>query len=173
MSNDSLPSQPEQKRRGWLFPALVASLAVNLIVVGGIGTAMLMHKPGFHKYKKGKRGWDGFVRKLPDDRRKILEKELRQLKAQVGPARANISSNWKAANKVLADENFSRAEFYSALEKTAGAYHEFKLTLYGAMADVAAKMTPEERAELSAWRQKRHERRQRRREKYRSKSGDK
>ncbi len=140
----------------YLYPALIVSLALNLLVVGFMATAYWHHRhePGPPR----DRGFMGFVKQLPPDRREAIRKQLIVARETTKALRDNVRSTWLAANALLTAEPFDKAKFAAALAEVREAEDRFKVAIYGTVADTAAELTPDERKLLQEWRAKRHER---------------
>lgn len=143
-------------RPRYLYPALIVSLALNLLVVGFMAAAYWHHRhePGPPR----DRGFMGFVNQLPPDRREAIRKQLIVARETTKALRENVRSTWLAANALLTAEPFDKAKFAAALAEVRQAEDRFKVAIYGTVADTAADLTPDERKLLQEWRAKRHER---------------
>lgn len=154
MTDTDIKPEAAPRRSRWLFPALVASLALNLLFVGGVVGAKVMHK----RYG-GPHGADfglmGFVRELPDERRKLIRDEIKKAREAMKPMRATVRDAWGEANAVLTVEPFDKQKFKAAMAKLSDAEVQFKTAVSNSLADTAEKLTPEERKQLQAWREKR------------------
>lgn len=153
---DTRPAGTPPVRR-WLFPLLVASLALNLLVVGGmIGAKISHHKrfgaPGLHG---ADRGLMGFVRDLPEDRRTVIGDQIKKLRDGVKPLRQAVREAWDETNTVLTAEPFDKAKFEASLAKVSAAEDTFRAAVNSGFADTAAALTADERKQLYAWREKR------------------
>lgn len=143
-----------QGRSRWMTAALVASLALNLVFIGGAARA-IWH----HKHDGGRRGDDaglfGFVRNLPSERAALVRGDLELARQTVRPMRKAVRDAWYEANTVLTTEPFDKDKYKAAMDRLTEAEGRFKAAIAASLADTAAKLTPEERVKLQGWREKR------------------
>lgn len=141
-------------RARWFKILLVGSLALNLLFIGGLAKAAWHHRhggPGGH----GGPGLMGFVRDLPPDRRQLIGAELKAAREAVEPMRTTVRERWSEANTVLVEEPFDKAKYKAAMDRVTEAEGQLKNAITAAMSETAAKMSPDERRALQAWRDKR------------------
>ncbi len=152
MNGDETPL----RRSRWLFPALVVSLALNLLVAGSMGAAYWQHR---HSSPGAWRGDDvglmGFVRKLPKERQSVLRDDVKLARENLQPLKEAARSAWVAANTTLATEPFNQEAVTAAFQKMTDAEATWKTAVSGALINTAAKLTPQERQTLTEWRNKR------------------
>lgn len=141
-------------RARWFNILLVASLALNLLFIGGLAKAAWHHRHGGH----GGPGMMGFVRDLPPDRRKLIGDDIKAARESVEPMRKAVRERWDEANKVLVAEPFDKAAFKAAMDRVTEAEGQFKNTINAALSETASKLTPDERRAFQAWRDKRKKR---------------
>jgi len=138
------------RRWRWVWIALVASLAVNLLLVGLIGGA---------SWYRARHGWhppsDGnivrFVRRLPDERREAIRAAAREDLEALRGLRSQVRQLRRDVNAVLAVEPFDRARFEAALEAVTAAEMRLRRASNEIYAATAQMLTPQERSRLSAW----------------------
>ena len=97
----------------------------------------------------------GFVRDLPPDRRQLIGAELKAAREAVEPMRTTVRERWSEANTVLVEEPFDKAKYKAAMDRVTEAEGQLKNAITAAMSETAAKMSPDERRALQAWRDKR------------------
>ncbi|HET6390816.1 periplasmic heavy metal sensor [Hyphomicrobium sp.] len=140
-------------RSRYLYPAFIASLALNLVFVGLFAAA------AWHHHQKSSAtiepGLLGFVKHLPSDRQVAVRNEITGAREAVKDLRAEVKQNWLAANALLTQEPFDKAKFAEALAKLRETENVYKTALNNAMAETAANLTPEERKILQSWREAR------------------
>lgn len=156
----------ERTRPRWMFYLLLASLALNLLFVAGAATAAwrFHHHGGKHGGPHGG-GLKGFVRQLPDDRRRELGADMKAARESLRPTRDEIRSAWNKVNVVIGTDPFDRAAAEAAIAELTAAEARFKSGLSKVLLDTAAKLTSEERKMYQAWREARQKRRDAWREK--------
>lgn len=156
MTNDTLPAVPRPSRlmRGLLY----ASLALNLVVIGGAASALWRHR---HHGPDG-HGLSGFVHQLPQERREPLHEFLKSERAKVKPIREEIAGAWKETNELLGQEPFDKDKMKAAMTRMNETEARLRATIADALVETAARMTPQERQAMKAWRERKQERGQRR-----------
>ena len=170
-SEDTAASKGSGCRR--LRFALIASLALNALIIGAVGGALLFgrhgHGWGWHRHKAF--GLYGFARTLPDDRRDVIRDTIKDGRATLKPLREEVWSARTAARKVLIEQPFEEAKLNTALDAVVAAdanYQRAKMTVF---ADTAAKLTDKERQGLYDWLE-RHRKRYRHRRRHHRRNGD-
>jgi uncharacterized membrane protein len=141
-----------QGRSRWLYGGLIASLALNLLFVGGFGAAAWHHR---HGPRGDDMGLMGFARELPADRQKLLRDDIAAARQTIRPLRVAARDAWDEANAALTAEPFDKDKYKAAMDKLTETEGRFKSAMASAFADTAAKLTPEERRSLQSWRERR------------------
>jgi uncharacterized membrane protein len=139
-------------RSKWLYRGLVASLALNLLFAGGLGAAAWHHR---HGPRGDDTGLMGFARELPGDRQTMVREDIAAARLTIRPLRKAVRESWDEANAVLTQEPFDKEKYIAAMGKLTESEGRFKSAIASALADTAAKLTPEERKSLQGWREKR------------------
>lgn len=150
-------SGPASGRSRWLKPLLIASLALNLLVIGGMASAMWRHHHGRGPFggPRGDHSLMGFVRELPSERQQAVRADIEAARETVKPMRQEIRDAWSAANTALTLEPFDKAKVKEAAAKLLAAEAKFKSAISDALIDTAEKLSPEERKKLQEWRERR------------------
>ncbi len=141
MSMDTAPEAPARKSRRWLLVGFVASLVLNMLLIGIVAGARLHHGGGLDS--KG-RHWE-FMRSLPEARREELRKEMDALRAELRTKRENIRGLRQAARDLIAKEPFDRAAVTSAIAAVSKARAEARGVAAERFVDLLSRMTAEER----------------------------
>lgn len=141
-------------RSRWFNILLIASLALNLLFIGGLAKAAWHHRHGWHDGQ----GFMGFARDLPPDRRKMLRDDFKAARDALEPLRQKTRDLWSEANKILVEEPFDKAKYKAAMDSVTEAEGQLKSAIRAAISETAAKLTPEERRALQAWREERKSR---------------
>ncbi len=145
--------------RSWVKPLLIGSLALNLLFIGGMASAMWRHHHGFGPPGGPRGGGDfslmGFVDELPADRQQAVRDQLKSARDAVKPLRQEVRDAWAATNTVLTVEPFDKAKAKDAAAKLMAAEAKFKTAVSDALLDTAEKLTAEERKTLQQWRESR------------------
>lgn len=141
---------------------LIASLALNLLVLGLIGgTLLVRHRhggpPGFSFGRgMGDPGLHGFLNTLPKDRRvalrtqtEVARQTAKSLRKAAQQARLDVNAAWTAEplDTIRLEKAFADQITADISARRAG---------IAALSAAIAMMTPEERVQFQAWR-KRHE----------------
>jgi uncharacterized membrane protein len=142
-------------RPRYLYPGLIASLALNLLFVGVFAAAVWHHHQAGPKPKPIEPGLLGFVKELPDDRQDVVRAEITAAREAMKDLRATVRKSWVDANALLTAEPFDKAKFNAALAQLREVEDRYKTGLNGALADTAEKLSPDERKLLQSWREKR------------------
>ena len=131
---------------------LIASLAINLLLVGtATGAFWRARHHGFPGFGNDL-GMMGFVRQLPGDRQPAVRDQLTTERQALRPLRREVRETWNAANAELAAEPFDKEKFQAAMAKSRNAAAKFDEAISTALVSIAEKLTPAERKLLKEWR---------------------
>lgn len=133
--------------------ALIASLALNALIIGAVGGAMLFarHGHGWGGHHSRSFGLFRFAHKLPEDRRDMIRSAIKDGRAKLKPLRKEVRSARTAARKILTEEPFEEAKLNAALDTVVAAGADYQRARMAIFADTAAKLTDEERQDLYEW----------------------
>lgn len=157
MSDLSQPpsATPDPAKRRLKY-ALVASLALNLLIIGAVAGTMMGH--GRHPLRGGQGedfGMMGLTRVLPEDRRKEMRKLLRADRENLRPLMDEVRTARRAAADKLAAEPFDRAALEAAIANVAEKERTLRQSAVTAFIGHAERLKPDERAKLADfWRKK-------------------
>jgi uncharacterized membrane protein len=139
----------------WLPALLVVSLALNFIVLGSIAGAM-WRSHGSHHHRHGVTpNLLGFASTLSADRRKVLWENTAEQRRQVRPFRREVRVAREETLRALTAEPFDRQAFLTAQERQAEAENRARGAVHALYAELASRLTAEERKEFRRWREKR------------------
>lgn len=141
------------KRPRWLFPVLIASLALNLLFIGGFATAAWHHRKG--PPRSGDYGLLGFVKGLPAERQAVVSEQVTAARDAIRPLRRAVRDKWSETNSLMTVEPFDKEKFKSSMAELAEAEARYVAAVRDALAATAEKLTPDERRLLQNWREKR------------------
>jgi uncharacterized membrane protein len=146
MTNDTTAGSGRNLR-----PALMASLALNVLIVGGVAAALLL--PHLHGWKGHPRptGLAGFAETLPPDRGEMVRQKVQAETANFEAIFKEERESRQAARTILVEDPFDVAKFKAALDRVAQAYDKEARTRMALVADTAAQLTPAERKQLHAY----------------------
>jgi len=143
-------------RRGrtprWVLVLLVVSLAVNLLVIGGVAGAVWRFRA--HSYVAGSvtPNLIGYASTLPRQRRAELWEATAEERRQLMPLRREVRAAREATIKALVADPFDKERFMAAQAHQAeveGRAREGVRLLYGKLAEA---LTAEERRAFPGWR---------------------
>jgi uncharacterized membrane protein len=163
----SIPSTASPVRRKW-SPLLMASLALNLLIVGTIAGAVFAHRGGMGggggppelnigRMVAGEQGLRGFVRTLPKERRAIFRASGEQARQALKPLRLTVRKARDDATLALKSEPFDAARYEKAMGDLIAAEGSARRAGVAILASAIGQMTPAEREQFQSWRRK-HER---------------
>ncbi len=146
MSNDATAGSGRNLRL-----ALMASLALNILIVGGVAAAFVL--PHLHGWKGHPKPGSlaGFAETLPPDRAEIVRQKVRGEKANLEVLTKEERESREAARVVLTEDPFDVAKFKVALDRVAQALDKQTRARMTLVADTAAELSPEERKQLHAY----------------------
>lgn len=146
------PRNPGSRR---LKYALVASLALNLLILGAVAGTMYgfsKHGPPRPGHVRGEDfGLMGLSRELPEERRKEFRKQLREDRAKLKPLMEEIRTARRAAADRLGADPFDRAALESAIAVVAEKERAFRQAAVTSFLGHAEQLTPAERSTLADW----------------------
>lgn len=151
MTSDNVPAKPAAGRG--LRIALMASLALNVLIIGGVATTLLCFGGKGHHHRGS--GLMGFVETLPSERAKSIGDKLKADREALRPLRQAQREARGQARSALMAQPFDASAFRTALDNAATAGYEEKKARMGMLADLAAELTPDERQQLHQWFEKR------------------
>lgn len=141
--------------------ALIASLALNLLVLGAVAGTMYgfsKHGPPRPGHMRGEDfGLMSLSRELPEERRKEFRKQLRDDRAKLKPMMEDIRVSRRAAADLLAAQPFDRAALERAIATVAEKERAFRQAAVTAFLGHAEQLTPDERRMLADWWRKKSE----------------
>jgi uncharacterized membrane protein len=156
--SDVAPSPaPRSRRSRWLWAFLIASLAVNLFVVGVVARAVWPSRYAAAA-NAGGGGLFGnlmaYARELPDDRRAALRQAVSKERPNLvlKPLREEARVARREAARLFRAEPFSRDAFLEAEARVQTAETKVRQTVARFAADIAGRMTADERAGFLKWR---------------------
>ncbi|MEZ5923936.1 MAG: periplasmic heavy metal sensor [Hyphomicrobiaceae bacterium] len=141
-------SSPESKpRRRWTGWLLVASLAVNLFVLGSIGGWAWKHGPGGH-WRGSRDGDERILWLVPEAKREAASNIVVRYRQAREARKGEIEAARKAVTAALLAEPFARPALEQALKELGSAELDRRLQpeMFG---EIASILSIEERRELA------------------------
>lgn len=130
---------------------LIASLALNVLIIGAVGSALLFARHGHGWHGRKSFGLYGFARTLPNDRRDVIHNSIKDGRAKLRPLREEVWSARAAARKVLAEEPFEEEKLKAALNVVVAADADYQCARMTIFSQTAAKLSDAERDDLTKW----------------------
>jgi len=156
MTSDNAAGRPAAGRR--LRLALMASLALNVLIIGAVAGTMLFGRHHGWRHHGHHGGLLAFARTLPPERGEMLRKKIESERVVLEPLREAERKARDEARSVLTAEPFDIEKFKAALDRAADADAKEKKARMALFADTAATLTAEERRKLHFWFEKRRAR---------------
>jgi uncharacterized membrane protein len=150
MSASTAPS-PMQPRRKWLRVALVASLAVNLLVIGAAAGSMYRINQQPPTLSSVSTNLLAFTSSLPEPRRKELWAAIREEHRRLRPLRDDVRAARLEWRQVLSAEPFDRERFDAAQKRVLDAENKARSEAQRLFASLATHLTVAERAAFLDW----------------------
>jgi len=150
----SRPSAPR-----WMAIALVASVALNLVVVGAMAAGLWRHRAlaeaGSAHVSPNLLGYAGT---LPAERRKDVWARTEEQRRIVRPLRRDLREAREDLLKVLTADQFDAARYEAAQARLLAADQKAREAVYKLFAEVAQGLTNDERRQYMRWREMRRQR---------------
>ncbi len=151
MTSENGSTATSSMSRGWRI-VLIASLALNVLIIGAVGSALLFSRHGGFGWRHGhKFGLMGFAPNLPADRRDVIVKAIKASRERTKPMRTAEREARKDAREALIADPFSEEKLQAALQRVADAEYEMRKARLETFSEVVGELTPEERQELYEW----------------------
>lgn len=135
--------------RPWVKYLLIASLALNLLVVGALASAAFR---GRHLMAGGGGNLFGYVDRLPKERRDILQRSAGELRPAIRQMREQVRAATKERSTALLAEPFDKQKYINAQSRQIEVETKLRLLMRDAVAEVAGTMSLEERRAFLHWR---------------------
>ncbi|MEQ1696640.1 MAG: periplasmic heavy metal sensor [Hyphomicrobiaceae bacterium] len=150
------PLTPPARRYSKL---LIASLALNLLIMGIAGGAVVTHRFGrHHEFHLGDPGLRGFMRSLPKERRDALRANGEQARQTWKPLRQAVQQARADVNAAMTASPFDAARVEKSLNDLIAAEANARRAGSAVLISAVSQMTPEERARFQKWRRKHDQR---------------
>jgi uncharacterized membrane protein len=133
-------SAPNKKRRV-ITIALICSLSLNLLFIGGIIGRYMMGGPPNHL--PNNMGW--MVRNLNDEQKKLLRPKLKEYSKALRPVRMEMRDARLRLNDVMQSNPLDEAALKSALKDLRYVSNTFQVALHENMVTILKEMKPEDR----------------------------
>jgi uncharacterized membrane protein len=140
----------------WMMPILIGSLALNLIVIGVIGSLLWRshaESTGGQLSRRVVPNVVGYAVTLPPERVADLERLTKEEWQRVRPLRRTLIDARAEVMKVLTAEPFDRERFLAAQARLAAADQASREAAFKLHTAISINLTPEERRGFLRWRE--------------------
>ncbi len=144
----------------WLKPALLVSVALNLLIIGVIAGFMIRHykRSGGHSYRANT--MLGFARALPAERRLALRPILDEIRRSLRPLRHQYKQTRRAVRQAVLAAPFESKVYETAVAKRLQALVELRKARNTLFVQLNEKLSAGERKDYVEWlRQRQYNRR--------------
>jgi len=151
MSSTAQSSRFSPRFLRWL---LIGSLALNVLVIGTVASALCIARfGGPHPGGAFKGGVPliGFARVLPRERADIVRQKLADAEPKLEAARRGIRDARAAVRDALSGEGFDQAKFSAALDGLVSAETNEARAKTARFSEVVGALSAEERRQLHEW----------------------
>ena len=129
--------------------ALMVSLALNVLFIGGVASAFVLHHRGHHGHKES--GLMGFARTLPAERKDMIKQKIAGEQVNLASLNKAEHDTRVAARSILLEEPFDKDKFKAALDKAVDADAQTKHARMSLLASATSDLSPAERKQLHDW----------------------
>lgn len=154
MPTASPPDETSSRQRRRLKIALLASLAINLLIVGAVAAALVGARHGVGPLGGpliGSPNLLGFLRTLPHDRRDDIWRATTAERSSLSPARKDMRKARDDMHRALTTEPFDKDRFTAALKTYDDTEAHMRQSARGLVSAVADHLTAEERRAYVQW----------------------
>lgn len=130
-------------KRNLFVILLIASLALNLLLIGGIGWRMANAREFVQSLVPPTTGW--IVRDLAEERRNVLQPMVREGFESVRPARIEMFRAQRRVNELIGDENFDREALVEAFAQLRELSMDYQTLSHEQTVEILEHLTPAER----------------------------
>jgi uncharacterized membrane protein len=136
--------------------ALVASAALNLLVLGAVGSAYLQSPRDDWPMRRGlSRSAISFVETLPAARQQEVGPVIAQARSKMRPLRRLVGDGRREVGKLLLAEPFNKAAYDAEAAKLLEAEGNMRRHVNVALGEIMARLSAAERKQLYDYHQKR------------------
>jgi uncharacterized membrane protein len=141
----------------WLATGLVASLALNLVLLGATGGFVWRHRMevlGGNPMRLAP-NLLSYASTLPAERRKELWTQTEEDRRTIHPLRRDLHEARNEALEALTSDPFDHQRYRAAQARLLDADRKAREGVYKLYGEIAARLTPEERRAYLPWREQR------------------
>ena len=153
MSVDAAPAPPRRRAPRWMVALLVASLALNLLIVGAVAGSFWAFRHGGFWAGGGFAGsLLGYVSTLPAERRREIWGRVGEERRALRAHRQAVREARNEALRALGANPFDRERFRAAMRRVHEAETKARAEAEPLFTAIPALMTPAERQGFVRWR---------------------
>jgi uncharacterized membrane protein len=138
-------------KRGWMKYLLIASLALNLLIIGVVAGRMMAWRHGYGPRDMGEFGLMRFSHTLSSEQRDTVHDMIKDGRVRAKPLRENVREARKAFVDAIASETFDKATVDAAAQRLSEAEKALRAARLDIFSATASKLTPDERKAYRAW----------------------
>lgn len=154
MSVEAAPTLPRRRAPRWMVALLVASLALNLLVVGAVAGSFWAFRHGGFWAGGGFAGsMLGYVSTLPTERRREIWRQAGDERRSLRAYRHAVREARTEAIRAIGAEPFDRERFRAAMRRVHEAETQARAGAEPLFTAIPALMTPAERQGFLRWRE--------------------
>ena len=139
----------------WSMLLLIASLALNLVVVGLVAGSIWRVRAHQPVTRGVTPNLLGYAASLPLERRDLIWNATGEQRQHIRPFRRDIRAAREEVMHAIAAEPFDGEKFAAAQSRLAEAYNHARAAVQALDLQIATRLTPEERRAFPAWREQR------------------
>ena len=148
-------SRPGWRLPRWSMLVLIASLALNFVVLGLVAGSIWRvraHQPPIRGVTPNLLG---YAASLPQERRDVVWNATAEQRQQIRPFRRDIRAAREEVMHAIAADPFDGEKFAAAQGRLADAYSRARAAVQALDLQIALALTPEERLGFPPWREQR------------------
>lgn len=151
MSDDQIAGAQPGGKRNWLKIGLLASLAINVLLLGLIGGSAWRLRDAAMTNAIGPSMF-AYSNTLPGDRRAEIRRLFVERRPVVRPLRVAAQQARREVREAMVAEPFDKARLVAAHDRMIAAETRLRTAIGGVVADAAEKLNAEERRAFTRWR---------------------
>lgn len=153
MTDAAQPVGPARRRR-WMWVLLVASLALNALLIGVVVRGLWIARANIVMTGGSiERALPAFVASLPPERREALGRaQLTERPAFIRPLRGELRRARAEATRLFLADPFDKAAFVAAQARLLEAEAKLRSAIFDLLPEMGERLTVEERRAYLRWR---------------------
>jgi|GEM_PF-1326568 uncharacterized membrane protein len=148
-------SRPGWRLPRWSMLVLIASLALNFVVLGLVAGSIWRARAHQPPIRGVTPNLLGYAASLPQERRDVVWNATAEQRQQIRPFRRDIRAAREEVMHAIAADPFDGEKFAAAQGRLADAYSRARAAVQALDLQIALALTPEERRGFPPWREQR------------------